>query len=348
MRSLLTILLLFLSATVTARATTWDEPWHENVLKNTDSFVKVRVVENQGPRAKAEVVKFIAGIQTPQQLELAGFSMLRLMSTSSGDHGPQLSLKPGQVYYLLVKKEEKTNAYQIPTPTSGWAQVVEGDVYATYRHSYHQAVVPEDVYEKTMHAIFNGTKGKPYDTEYVSAFLKEQLTQSVANWKGENDPVLRKKFFLQHVALEAFYHLGKGAELSQLVPFMGGDSYHVQISACRAVSRSDSKESGELLMKFIEGKGEGFAKVMCVWGLKRQNARELIPRLEAFLKTGTDQETGFGGSIMDPRVGTLFPDSVKWSIRQLLRDWGRPAPNNAFNRTRHQPVFCSQSLMRAG
>ena len=47
-------------------------------------------------------------------------------------------------------------------------------------------------------------------------------------------------------------------------------------------------------MKFIEGKGVGFAKVMCVWGLKRLNAKGMTSRLEAYLKTGADQETGFG------------------------------------------------------
>jgi len=324
MRSLLTILLLFLSATITARATTWDEPWHEDVLKNADSFVKVKVFENQGARARVDVIKLIAGTQTPHQIELTGFSMLRLTSTSSGDHGPELLLKPGQVYYLLIKRDEKTNAYQISTPTSGWAKVVDGDVYATYRHTFHQAIVPEDVYEKTMQAIFNSIKGKPYDTAYVSAFLREQLTQNVASWKGENDPGLRKRFFLQHAALETFYHLRNGTDLSQLIPFMGNDTYHVQISACRATSRINSTKAKELLMKFIESRGEGFAKVMCVWGLERQNAREMIPRLEAFLTTGTDQETGFGGDIMDPRIGTRFPDSVKGSIRHLLGEWGRP------------------------
>ncbi len=90
MGSLLTILLLFLSATIPARATTWDEPWHEDVLKNADSFVKVKVFENQGARARVDVIKLIAGTQTPHQIELTGFSMLRLTSTSSGDHGPEV------------------------------------------------------------------------------------------------------------------------------------------------------------------------------------------------------------------------------------------------------------------
>jgi len=69
--------------------------------------------------------------------------------------------------------------------------------------------------------------------------------------------------------------------------------------------------------------------VMCVWGLKRLLAREMIPRLEAFLKRGENQEAGFGGNIMDPRVGTFFPSSVKEAIAALLAEWGKPAPKSA-------------------
>src|SRR5688500_10772878 len=78
----------------------------------------------------------------------------------------------------------------------------------TYRHSFHKALVPEEVYEKTMQAIFNGTRGQPYDTDFILRFIKEQLTQSVAILKQE-DSAIMKRFFLQHVALESFYHLGK-------------------------------------------------------------------------------------------------------------------------------------------
>jgi hypothetical protein len=228
---------------------------------------------------------------------------------------------PGQVYYLFIKESEKANTYQIPTPTSGWARLQGTDVAATYRHSLHKALVPEEIYEKTMQAIFNGAKGQPYDTDFIERFTKEQLTQSVAALSQE-DSAMTKRFFLQHVALESVYHLGKGADLALLTPFTESDDYHVQISACRAVSRIESPGAKELLMKFIEGKnGVGFAKVMCVWGLKRLNAKGMIPRLEAFVKTGADQETGFGGDIMDPRVGTYFPESVKASIKGLLHEW---------------------------
>jgi len=320
MRSLLFILFVCFIIAHPARATTWDEPWHDDVIRHSESFVKVKVTANQGSVAKAEVIKFLAGERTPVQIELRGYSRLMLTSTSSSNDELRLPFTPGQIYYLFIKKSEKTNTYQIPTPTSGWAKLEGADVAATYRHSFHKALVPEEVYEKTMQAIFNGAKGLPYDADFIERFTKEQLTQSVAVLMQE-DSAITKRFFLQHVALETFYHLGKGADLALLIPFVNTDDYHVQISACRAVSRIDSPSSRELLMKFIEGKGVGFAKVMCVWGLKRLNARGMISRLEAYLKTGTDQETGFGGNIMDPRVGTYFPESVKASIKELLEDW---------------------------
>ena len=320
MRSLLIILFVCFIIAQPARATTWDEPWHDEVMRNSESFVKVKVIENQGSGVKAEVIKFLAGARTPEQIELRGFSRLTLTSTSSHNDELRMPFTPGQIYYLFIKKSEKTNTYQIPTPTSGWAKLDGANVAATYRHSLHKALVPEEVYEKTMQAIFNGTKGQHYDTDFIESFTKEQLTQSVAVLKQE-DSAITKRFFLQHVALESFYHLGKGADLALLIPFVETDDFHVQISACRAVSRIDSPSSRELLMKFIEGKGVGFAKVMCVWGLKRLNAKGMISRLEAYLKSGADQGTGFGGNIMDPRVGTYFPESVKASIKELLNDW---------------------------
>jgi hypothetical protein len=184
MRSLLFILFIcFVAHPV--RATTWDEPWHDEVMRNSESFVKVRVTANRGSVAEAEVIKFLAGARTPEQIELRGYWRLTLMSTSSSsDDELRLPFTRGQIYYLFIKKSEKTSTYQIPTPTSGWAQLQGADVAATYRHSFHKALVPEEVYEKTMPAIFNGAKGQPYDSDFIERFIKEQLTQSVAVLKS--------------------------------------------------------------------------------------------------------------------------------------------------------------------
>lgn len=322
-KSRLVILSLSLLFTGSVGATTWNEPWHEQVMNISDSFIKVRITEVQPSSCKADVLKLLGGVKVPERIELAGYSGLTISSTSGGAGELRLPFQAGEIYYLFVKKNSATDKYQIPTPTAGWANIQAGNVRATYRHSYHKALVPEDIYVKTMQAIFEDTKGRPYEAELIKAFVKEQLNFSVAVLTEGNQAV-NQRFFLQHVALETFYYLRQGVDLPMLIPFLESEGFHVQISACRAVSVIDSPASRELLMKYIEGKGGGFAKVMCVWGLKRLKAKEMTARLQAFIKNGADQETGFGGSIMDPRIATFFPDSVKAAVNSLLSEWARP------------------------
>jgi hypothetical protein len=92
------------------------------------------------------------------------------------------------------------------------------------------------------------------------------------------------------------------------------------------------REKGEVLYCFLKKaeKGEawrlptptaGFAKVMAVWGLKRQDARDSAERLKKLQETASTEEVGFESNIMDPRIGTRFPDSVKAAIQELLEEW---------------------------
>src|SRR5262245_26664260 len=112
MRSLLFILFVCFLISHDARATTWDEPWHDEVMRNSDSFVKVKITANQGSGVKAEVIKFLAGQRTAAQIELRGYWRLTLTSVSSADDELHLPFTPGQTYYLFIKKSEKTNTYQ--------------------------------------------------------------------------------------------------------------------------------------------------------------------------------------------------------------------------------------------
>src|SRR5215813_13106342 len=166
----------FLAIAGTARATTWNEPWHEEVMQASDSFVKLRIIEIVESGCRAEVLKLLGGEAVPVQIQLAGFSKLSLTSMSSGSDELRLPFRADQVYYVFLKKNPRTNAYQIPTPTAGWARVNQGIVAGTYRHSYHQALVPEDIYEQTMQAIFKGFKRQPYDKAFVTKFVKDQLS----------------------------------------------------------------------------------------------------------------------------------------------------------------------------
>ena len=56
MRSLLFVLFLCFIVAQDVRATTWDEPWHDEVMRNSDSFVKVKITANEGSLAKAELM----------------------------------------------------------------------------------------------------------------------------------------------------------------------------------------------------------------------------------------------------------------------------------------------------
>lgn len=131
------------------RATTWNEPWQDEVIRLSDSFIKVKITENKGSQATAEVIKVLAGNETSKTIELKGYSILRLSSVSAREE-LTLPFSTGASYYLFVKKDEQNQTYQIPTPTSGWDFIKDKNVNATYRHSYHKALVPEEIYEKTM------------------------------------------------------------------------------------------------------------------------------------------------------------------------------------------------------
>lgn len=302
------------------RATTWDEPWMFEVISGADSFVKVDVTDNNDEEFTARITKQLAGEKAQETITVNAYHQLSFSSHSIDEDG--FPFNPDLDYYLFIKKGKKPGEYSIATPTTGWAKVTESGVNATYRHSYHQALVPEDVYEMSMSAIFNKIHGVKTDEKPVLAFMNTHLnTPPALLAKASEDPAVADEFFLQHVALELFRYFGSPADMKRVEPFLVADDFHVQISAVRAIGRLKTKESQERLMKFIEGKQYGFAKIMAIWSLRDAHARQFKDRLKAFLETGEDEETGFGGNIMDPRVGTRFPSSVKSAITDLLKQW---------------------------
>jgi hypothetical protein len=318
--------LLLLVAMIPARgvATTWDEPWMDKVITNAESFVLATVLENHPGEFKAKVVKQLAGVKTPNEVQIRGFSLLHLGSLS--DKGEvEFDFKTNSSYYFFLRRSTEGTNYLIATPTTGWAKITDKGVNATYRHSYHQAIVPQEIYETTIVAIFNRIHGIKGDEDQAKQYVKKELKKTPATTKPGTEDGLRE-FFLQHAALETFAYVGSEEELSLIDPFLNTGDFHVQISAVRAISHIRSEHVTGRLMDFIEGEHYGFAKVMAVWGLKEQEARNMLPRLKKFLESGKNEETGFGGNIMDPRVGTRFPGSVKSAINQLIRIWEQKAP----------------------
>ena len=173
-----------------------------------------------------------------------------------------------------------------------------------------------------MSAIFKKIHDEEAGSELVLEYMNEHLSKKPALLsKSEGNEAVYKEFFLQHVSLELFRYFGTEDKLHLIDPFLSADDYHVQISAVRAIGQINAVESKKRLIEFVESDRVGFAKVMAIWALDGLNAREHEERLKVFVRNGTDEQTGFGGDIMDPRVGTRFPESVKSAVTDLLDKW---------------------------
>lgn len=231
----------------------------------------------------------------------------------SGGHGPEFHFPIGGDGYFFIKK--KKGKYCVATPTSGFAKTKDGKVYATYRHSYHQALVTTDVYEKTMTAIFNHYHGQQYNKEEITTFVDEYLALAPAGFK-ENEIAT---FFNQHAALECIFHLKLEGYYDKIIPFLNDTSnFHSQVSAARALVVYNTEESKKSLMNLISSKDvSDFVKIMAIQTLYELKPTELKVQLEKMLETASTENVDFGGNIMDPRVCTNLGD-VKKNLEKLI------------------------------
>src|SRR5262249_41630705 len=82
--------------------------------------------------------------------------------------------------------------------------------------------------------------------------------------------------------------------------------------------------------------------------LRPRDGGEYLPKLREFAKTAPDAETGFGGNIMDPRVGTRFPGSVKVACEQLVDEWEEPAKAARENKSDRKEIRERRKSCRRG
>jgi hypothetical protein len=192
--------------------------------------------------------------------------------------------------------------------------VSDGEVSATFRHSYHQASVPVSVYEKTMLAVFDNYHGMSYDKAYIENFVVENLSKTPAGF-GKDEI---NTFFLQHVALECVYHLKLKIKEALVLPFLNDEkNFHNQVSAARAMRAFNTETNKQELLKAIgDTTRRNFVRVMCVWSLAELDPKEYKTQLQELAKTASDEWDGFGGNIMDPRVGTHVP-TLKGALEKL-------------------------------
>ncbi len=306
------LLFAFTIFSATTFATTWDEPWQDRVIKEADFFVlaKIKSFDRQ-KGAIIEIVKSLGGPELPGEIKITNFYLLELCSSSG--QGAEFNFDNITECYLFIKKNDK-GQYCIATPTTGFNVVVNGNVYATYRHSYHQALIPVDTYEKTMTAIFNNYHDRPYDKQFINDYVNKYLSLNPAGFsKSEINT-----FFAQHVALECAYHLRLTGLYSKITPFLNDISnFHNQVSGARALISYNTVECKQELLKVISDTTRNhFVQVLCVWTLSEFKPKELKNQLIKISETASSEGNGFGGDIMDPRVCTYFPD-VKKTITKL-------------------------------
>ncbi len=308
------VLLSFVFFSKITFATTWDEPWQDKVIKEADYFVFAKIKSYDEKKGfKIEVIKTLGGEELNGKIKIRDFYLLDLCSRSGG-HGPEFHFKGIKECYLFIKKNDK-GKYCIATPTSGFDHLEEGVVYATYRHSYHQALVPVDIYEKTMSAIFNHYHNLPYDRQYILEFVNKHLSLKPAGFSKEEI----NTFYDQHVALECVYHLRLTDLYSKILPFLRDTTNrHNQISAARALISSNTEECKKQLLEVVsDTTRDDFVQVMCIWTLDAFNPTELKGQLIKASETASTKHNGFGGNIMDPRVCTHIPQ-VKSALEDLV------------------------------
>ena len=314
MRIIKIALFLILTFTIQTKvlAETWNEPWQKEIIKNADFFVLAKVLSNSDRiGAEIEIIKYFGNQKLTGKILINGFSLLKM--TSSSGHGVHLDFEKDQIFYFLLTKKEDGN-YAIPTPTSGFAILdEEKNVYATFRHSYHQALISQEIYEKTYNEIWNYYKTSDFNKENILPFINEFIDKEPAGFEDNEIST----FFLQHAALETAYLLDISIALDRLKKFVMSDNFHSRVSALQLLSNSNNEETKEYLFAYVKDEqNKNFEKVIAIWSLSKIGGKEYKEKLLKIAENQSDEETGFGGNIMDPRVGTYFP-SPKSAIKEL-------------------------------
>lgn len=308
------LFLLGVLSSTNSYATTWDEPWADKVIKEASSFVLGKIIYSDPEKGiKVVIIKTLSGKELKDTILINNFYSLTICS-SSGGHGAEFHTSLIDSCYFFINQNDK-GQFCIPTPTTGFDYVSDGQVMATFRHSYHQASVPVFVYEKAMSAVFNNYHNLTYDKDYINKYVIDNLSKSPAGFSESEI----NTFFLQHVALECVYHLKLKITETLLLPFLNDkNNFHSQVSAARAMSAINTETNKQELLKAIgDTSKRNFVRVICVWSLSEFKPKELKTQLQKLEKSASDESDGFGGNIMDPRVCTNIP-TLKEALKHLV------------------------------
>ncbi|WP_086931131.1 hypothetical protein [Agarilytica rhodophyticola] len=315
MRRVLGILLLLCGAKLYAH--TWNEPWHKEVVAKSTVFGLYEVVKSSRFVLKLKLVKHLAGEKTKKRVSVSNYYLYERASLASELDDHPFNYRKGQKVYVFLKNEGKK--YSIATPTAGIDEVMhDGSVAATYRHSLHRAKANPQDYELLQTCIFNHLHSLKCSLEALD-IINNALKEPVGILSETASDQEADRFFRQHGALEASYILSLNHSIERIQPFLDSQFFHVQTSAVRALWASDIVDKEERLVSFIKSpKKDGMARVMAVVLLNDSSSKNTVEILRQYVKDASEEEVYLGGSLMDPRIGTWFPESIKAAIEWFL------------------------------
>jgi len=77
-----------------------------------------------------------------------------------------------------------------------------------------------------------------------------------------------------------------------------------------------------MLMAFVADDTRNLlARVVAAEMIREAGARELMDSITAYVPKASTERVGLGMNIMDPRIGTRFPESLKQALEKLVADW---------------------------
>jgi len=302
-----------------AGATTWDEPWQLQVATEAKTLALYRIESLKDDSATVTLLKHLAGTPTKQKIRIAaresGFGM-------GEDHGEQLWLEEGESYYLYLSPGPK-GTWRLPTPSSGADLLTpDGQVEATYRISIHKVLVPRDVYEMTQTCIFEVMHARPCVREPVDKFIAEALAEPVGKlFKGMSESDMQR-FSRQHVALETAAALQAPLPADVITRFEAEPFFHVQISLLKYLSRSPIEDRWHRIALVVcDPKQHPLVRNYGALLIGTQNVRSEAATLKGCAIEKSEHGVMLAEDIMDPRVGTAFPDDLAEYVDELLTRW---------------------------
>lgn len=311
----LSVLAVLLAVALPASAHTWDEPWHREVVKQADSFGLFELVDDKRGTALKRI-RILAGVTTPDIFVLSGYYQPGYFNSS--DHEDHFGLEAGERAYLMLKQDGAR--WLLATPTAG-VDVLREDAFvaATYRISFNQALQHPDAYERVQACVFRRLHRETCDVALLESDLDTPLHEKAAALSETATAEEQDLFFRQHVALETAYLLNRDLPLALLEPFLKSDFFHTQLSGVRALAANQDPHRDARLLEFIRDDSRTpVARVMAVRMAQESGHAALLDQIRAYGPQASEEESHLPvGSIMDPRIGTAYPSSLKQAIEML-------------------------------